>query len=48
MNSAVLLAFALLPAIAAPKSPWLTDYAAAREIARQADKPLFVVVRCPQ
>jgi hypothetical protein len=27
-------------------SPWLTDYAQARKLAREKDKPLFVVFRC--
>jgi hypothetical protein len=27
-------------------SPWLTDYDEARKLARQTDRPLFVVFRC--
>jgi hypothetical protein len=35
----------LLPAAEA-KSSWHTDYAGARQLARQTGKPLFVVFRC--
>jgi len=47
MNPALVLALALT-ASAPPASPWLTDYAAAVAVARKTNKPLFVVVRCPQ
>ena len=31
---------------AAQKAGWLTDYQAARKLARETGKPLFVVFRC--
>ena len=31
---------------AAQKAGWLTDYQAAKKIARESGKPLFVVFRC--
>jgi hypothetical protein len=41
---------ALLPLILAgaepATSPWLTDYRQALELARAANKPVFVVFRC--
>ena len=41
-----LLALACGLADAAPKaSPWLTDYAAAKQLARQTGKPMLVVFR---
>jgi hypothetical protein len=33
--------------VTANQTVWLSDYEQAREIARQKDKPLFVVFRCP-
>jgi len=31
---------------AAQKAGWLTDYQAAKKLARETGKPLFVVFRC--
>jgi hypothetical protein len=39
-------ALAHLPARAQGEAVWLTNYEAARAAARQAGKPLFVVLRC--
>ena len=37
----------LLTTAAADEGPrWLTDYARAREVARAAGKPIFLVFRC--
>jgi hypothetical protein len=45
--TAGLLATLLLTTAAADEGPrWLTDYARAREVARAAGKPIFLVFRC--
>jgi len=45
--TAGLLATLLLTTAGADEGPrWLTDYARAREVARAATKPIFLVFRC--
>ena len=34
------------PAAADADGPWMTDYEAARQLARRTGRPLFVVFRC--
>jgi hypothetical protein len=47
MTTAGLLATLLLTTAAADEGPrWLTDYGSAREVARAAGKPIFLVFRC--
>jgi hypothetical protein len=51
IQASVLLLFALIPGLPGVRaddqhSPWQSDYARARALARAADRPLFVVFRC--
>jgi hypothetical protein len=47
MNTILMLGMTFLaPAVFAEDNPWHGDFARARALARQANKPLFVVFRC--
>lgn len=48
MTPALFVALALVSAADRAVPVWRTDYAAACAVARRTNKPLFVVVRCPQ